>query len=285
MTIGSLFSGIGGLELGLEWAGLGPVKWQVENDAFCRRVLERHWPDAERFDDVRNVSARELEPVDVVCGGFPCQDISLAGRGDGIDGARSGLWSEFARIVGELRPRFVVVENVATLVTRGLDRVFGDLAEGGYDAIWFPLRASDIGASHRRERIFIVAHANGREIGIESKREPKRDPTTEHQRSGDQLGNSDSGRLKSGREVRTRKPVASRSSEELAHTAGEGRTRSKQGNERQRRAEPERTGEALADTHQRRLEGERSGRIHDGVGSPLGHDSHGRNRPFPPQTI
>ena len=161
LTIGSLFSGIGGLELGLERAGLGPVKWQVEIDPYCRAVLAKHWPDVERFDDVRTVGRECLAPVDVICGGFPCQDISSAGAKAGIAGARSGLWSEYARIVGETRPRYVVVENVSALVSRGLDRVLGDLADLGFDAVWFPLAAADVGAPHTRERIFVVAYADG----------------------------------------------------------------------------------------------------------------------------
>ena len=159
LSIGSLFSGIGGLELGLEWAGLGPTVWQVEQDPFCQRVLAKHWPDAQRFDDVRTVGASNLGPVDLICGGFPCQDLSYAGKGAGLAGARSGLWTEYARIVGELLPRFVVVENVAALAARGLDRVLGDLAALGYDAVWLPVRAADVGAPHRRERLFIVAYA------------------------------------------------------------------------------------------------------------------------------
>lgn len=157
-TIGSLFSGIGGLELGLELAGVGHTVWQVECDPFCRQVLAKHWPKTERFDDVRNVGKHNLKYVDVICGGFPCQDISFAGKGAGLAGERSGLWSEYLRIVGEIRPRFVVVENVAALRQRGLDVVLGNLTEAGYDAIWFPLRASDVGAPHRRERLFILAY-------------------------------------------------------------------------------------------------------------------------------
>ncbi len=159
MKIGSLFSGIGGLDLGLEWAGVGRTVWQVERDPFCRSVLERHWPNAARFDDVRTVGAHNLEPVDVICGGFPCQDISYAGKGLGLSGERSGLWYEFARIVGEMGPRFVVVENVAALITRGIGDVLGTLSDLGYDAQWRAIRASDVGAPHRRERIFIVAYA------------------------------------------------------------------------------------------------------------------------------
>lgn len=159
-AIGSLFSGIGGLELGLELAGVGHTAWQVECDSFCRQVLAKHWPNAERFDDVRNVGKHNLKYVDVICGGFPCQDISFAGKGAGLAGERSGLWYEYLRIVGEIRPRYVVVENVAALRQRGLSTVLGNLSEIGYDAVWFPLRASDVGAPHRRERLFILAYTS-----------------------------------------------------------------------------------------------------------------------------
>ena len=158
MRIGSLFSGAGGLELGLEWAGVGHTVWQVEFNPFCRDVLAKHWPDVQRFNDVREVGAHNLEPVDVICGGFPCQDISYAGKGAGLAGARSGLWYEFARIVGELGPRYVVVENVAALATRGLDQVLGTLSDLGYDAEWETLSARQVGAPHLRKRIFLIAY-------------------------------------------------------------------------------------------------------------------------------
>lgn len=158
MTVGSLFSGIGGLELGLEMVGLGPVVWQAERDPYASAVLARHWPTVRRYDDVRDIDERAERP-EVICGGFPCQDISNAGKRAGIEGERSGLWSEYARIVRVLRPRFVFVENVAALLARGIDRVLGDLAEAGYDAQWDCFRASDVGAPHRRERVFILAYA------------------------------------------------------------------------------------------------------------------------------
>ncbi len=160
VNVGSLFSGIGGLELGLERAGMRTV-FQVESDAYARAVLAKHWPNVRRFDDVRTVGAHNLPPCDVLCGGFPCQDISNAGKRAGIEGARSGLWSEFARIIREIRPRYVLVENVSALVGRGLDRVLRDLAALGFDAEWTCLRASDVGAPHRRERLFLVAYAVG----------------------------------------------------------------------------------------------------------------------------
>ncbi|MBU1483217.1 MAG: DNA (cytosine-5-)-methyltransferase [Gammaproteobacteria bacterium] len=160
--IGSLFSGIGGLELGLERAGLGRVVWQCESDPFARRVLAKHWPDAHRYDDIKTMGlCGKIEQVEVICGGFPCQDISVAGKGAGISGERSGLFYELMRIVRLVRPRVVVLENVSALTSRGLGEVLGELAEAGFDAEWSSISAGAIAAPHRRERIFIVAYANG----------------------------------------------------------------------------------------------------------------------------
>lgn len=155
LTIGSLFSGIGGLELGLERATGARTVWQVERDPFCLRVLTRHWPDAKRYNNVE--TAKDLPRVDIMCGGFPCQDISTAGRGGGIQGARSGLWREFARLIGEGRPRVVVVENVPALASRGLAVVLRDLDALGYVGSWNVVSAASVGAPHLRRRLFIVA--------------------------------------------------------------------------------------------------------------------------------
>jgi DNA (cytosine-5)-methyltransferase 1 len=157
MRIGSLFSGIGGLELGLEWAGLGYTVWQVEQSAFCRSILARHWPDAERFEDVKTVGGENLGEVDLICGGFPCQDLSGAGKGAGLTGDRSGLWFEFARIVQEMRPSWVIVENVASGADKWVDTVAACLAELEYETLPIPLSAADVGAPHIRKRVFIVA--------------------------------------------------------------------------------------------------------------------------------
>jgi len=164
MTFGSLFAGIGGFDLGLERAGM-VCKWQVEIDPFCRKVLTKHWPHVPKYEDVREVGAHNLERVNLLCGGFPCQDISVAGKGAGIDGARSGLWAEYARLIGELRPRYALVENVPALLGRGLGRVLGDLAEIGYDAEWECLPASAFGAPHRRDRIWLIAYSNANRAG------------------------------------------------------------------------------------------------------------------------
>jgi DNA (cytosine-5)-methyltransferase 1 len=157
-----LFSGIGGFSLGLERAGFRTVAF-CEIDPFCRRVLAKHWPEVPCYEDVRDLTAARLcadgiGPIDAICGGFPCQDISFAGEGAGIEGERSGLWSEYARLIGELRPRYVIVENVAALLSRGLGRVLGDLAEIGFDAEWDCIPASAVGAPHVRDRLWIVAY-------------------------------------------------------------------------------------------------------------------------------
>jgi DNA (cytosine-5)-methyltransferase 1 len=139
--------------------------WFAEVDPYASAVLRKHWPEVPNHGDVRNIGRGTVCPVDVLCGGFPCQDISNAGKRAGIDGERSGLWGEFARIIGELRPRFVIVENVAALLGRGIERVLGDLAALGFDAEWHCIPASAVGAPHRRDRVWIVAYADGREQG------------------------------------------------------------------------------------------------------------------------
>lgn len=165
MTVGSLFSGIGGLELGLERAGLGPVMWQAERDPYCLAVLRRHWPDARRFSDVREVGSGAAR-VDVVCGGFPCQPVSLAGRRLAQADER-WLWPEFARVIRAVEPKVVVIENVPGLRTAGLRDVLADLADLGFDAEWTCVAAGEdprrthgwphAGAPHERRRIFLVA--------------------------------------------------------------------------------------------------------------------------------
>jgi DNA (cytosine-5)-methyltransferase 1 len=171
LTAGSLFSGIGGLDLGYERAGF-QILWQCEPEPFCRAALAKHWPGVPCFMDVREIHAPGVcggicencvPPVDVLIGGFPCQDVSDAGQRKGIDGERSGLWKEYARLIRELRAhglRGVGIENVAGLFVRGIDTVLADLAEIGMDAEWEVVRASDpdIGAPHRRARVFIVAY-------------------------------------------------------------------------------------------------------------------------------
>ncbi len=161
LTFGSLFAGIGGIDLGLERAGMR-CDWQVEIDPYCQRILTKHWPDVPKFRDVRECGAHNLPPVDLIAGGFPCQDISDSGPKSGMRGQRSGpMWREFAGIICELRPHYVLVENSAALLGRGMGEVLGDLATIGYDTEWYCLPAAAIGAPHRRDRIFIMADAEG----------------------------------------------------------------------------------------------------------------------------
>ncbi len=165
MKVLDLFSGIGGFSLGLERAGFQTVAF-CEIESYCQAVLRKHWPDVPVYDDVRTLSVGRLAAdgifPDVICGGFPCQDISVAGTRVGIEGERSGLWHEYARLIGELRPRFAIVENVSALLSRGMDVVLGSLASLGYDAEWHCIPATAVGAPHRRDRIWIVAYPNGR---------------------------------------------------------------------------------------------------------------------------
>ena len=166
MTHVSLFSGIGGLDLAAEWAGFRTIL-QVESAEYPRRVLEEHWPGVPRINDIREVTSESVnESVTVVSGGFPCQDISQANQFNraGIDGERSGLWSEMCRVLCVLRPRWAVVENVPALLLRGLGRVLGDLACIGYDAEWDCLSAWQFGAPHARKRLFVVAYPAGERL-------------------------------------------------------------------------------------------------------------------------
>jgi DNA (cytosine-5)-methyltransferase 1 len=159
-----LFSGIGGFSLGLERSGYFETVAFCEIDPFCRKVLKKHWPEVPCYDDVRTLTSARLAAdgiaVDAICGGFPCQDISLAGSGAGLDGERSGLWQEIARINGEIRPRVVIVENVSALLSNGMGRVLGDLAALRYNAEWHCIQASRLGAPHDRDRVWIVAHTD-----------------------------------------------------------------------------------------------------------------------------
>ena len=158
----SLFSGIGGFDLGAHWAGLKfDGHFYSDIDPYANRIMQARFPNAIPLGDVTKIKVEELPHGDwIICGGFPCQDISFAGKGVGLAGARSGLWFEYSRILEGLRPSFAVVENVGALVGRGLDRVLISLAALGYDAEWQDIRASDVGAPHRRERLWIVAYPN-----------------------------------------------------------------------------------------------------------------------------
>ncbi len=172
IRIGSAFSGIGGFEVGLERSiSNSKTVWQIEQNPFCQKILRKHWPDAKIYDDVREVGAHNLEPVDIFCAGFPCQDISVAGKGEGLDGKKSGFWWECFRIISELRPRIIVLENVAAITFRGGREVVGSLASIGYDAEWTIISAKQFGAPHLRKRWFCVAYPNRDSQSSRSKHE------------------------------------------------------------------------------------------------------------------
>lgn len=162
LSVGSLFSGIGGFELGLEMTDGYEVAWQCEIEPFCLKVLEKHWPNVRRFTDIRRMGAEEEIPyVDVICGGFPCQPVSCAGKRKGAKDER-WLWPEFYRVVCCVRPEWVLIENVPGLLSADSGRLFAgilrDLSESGYDAEWNIVSAASVGAPHLRKRVFVVAH-------------------------------------------------------------------------------------------------------------------------------
>lgn len=161
MTHGSLFSGIGGFELGAQWAGI-PTLWSCEIEKFQRDILKRHFPKTKQYEDIRKL--RNPGYVDIISGGFPCQDISLAGKGAGISGSRSGLWNEMCRIIREVRPRYVVAENSPALLIRGFERILCDLSEIGYCAEWKCLSNFQFGFDHLRERVYIIAYADKKRL-------------------------------------------------------------------------------------------------------------------------
>ena len=187
LTFGSLFAGIGGLDLGLERAGMRCM-WQVEIDDYATSVLERHWPDVRRFADIRDCGQHNLLPVDLVCGGFPCQDVSLAGKRAGLRGRRTTLWAEYARIVREIEPTWVLAENVPGLRSSDVGAFFGtvvrELAACGHDIAWDCIPAAAVGAPHRRDRVFIVAHAAGTGLAQRQRHETARWARPESSRGG-----------------------------------------------------------------------------------------------------
>ena len=189
MKIGSLFSGYGGLDLAVRNVTGAEVAWHCEWEDAPSKILDAHFPGVPNYKDVSKVDFTQVEPVDILTGGFPCQDLSLAGKRKGLnEGTRSGLWSEFARAIETLNPRLVVIENVRGLLSasatnpelehcswcmgetgdgepalRALGAVLGDLADIGYDAKWQGVRASDAGAPHNRFRVFIIAYPKSAE--------------------------------------------------------------------------------------------------------------------------
>lgn len=157
-----LFSGIGGFALAARWAGIKTVQF-VEIDPFCQRVLQKNFKGVPIHDDIKTFKWAGERPF-LITGGFPCQDISCAGKGAGLDGERSGLWEYLRKTISELQPEYAIMENVSALTYRGLGRVIGDLAEIRYNAEWFVFPASFLGSPHKRERIWIVAYPNSERL-------------------------------------------------------------------------------------------------------------------------
>jgi DNA (cytosine-5)-methyltransferase 1 len=154
------FSGIGGFSLAARWLGGIETVQFVERDPYCQQVLAKHWPTVPIHDDICTFQP-EPGSADIICGGFPCQDISQAGKGAGLAGSRSGLFYELLRVVRLVGPRYIVLENVAAITHRGMDTVLGALAEAGYDAEWACIPAAAVGACHQRDRWWCVAYATG----------------------------------------------------------------------------------------------------------------------------
>ncbi len=162
LRIGSLCTGYGGLDMAILSVFGSRLVWCADSDRHVTALLDVRYPDIPNLGDLTRIDWRTVETVDIVAAGFPCQDISYNGRGAGIEkGARSGIWKNIVTGLRVLRPKLVVVENVAAIRRRGLDRVLGDLAEMGYYTVWTSVRASDIGAPHRRERVFILGYEQG----------------------------------------------------------------------------------------------------------------------------
>lgn len=159
---GSLFSGIGGFELGAEMAGIDTL-WNCEIERFQGEILKRRFSYATRYTDITKITG--LRYVDIISGGFPCQDISIAGKREGIRGKRSGLWSEMYRIIREVRPKYVIVENSPTLIISGFEQVLCDLSKSGYDAEWQCISNYAFGYPHKRERLYVIAYSD--KIGLQ----------------------------------------------------------------------------------------------------------------------
>ena len=184
LTVGSLFSGIGGLDLGLERAGM-KVIWQSEINPYANQVLAKHWPTIPNYGDIKNIDWTQLERPDVICGGYPCQPFSQAGHRKGEEDPRH-LWPWVRDAISALRPRYAIMENVRGHLSLGGTTVLADLAAIGYDAEWDIVSAQSVGANHRRDRIFIVAYPNGSNSADGRQREnlPREDSSGRDDRSG-----------------------------------------------------------------------------------------------------
>jgi len=179
LTVGSLFSGIGGFDLGLERAGM-KVIWQSEIDPFACKVLKKHWPDVPNLGDIKKIDWTNIERPDVICGGYPCQPFSTAGKRGGATDPRH-LWPAMFNAICLLRPRYALMENVRGHLSMGFDQVLGDLASVGFNAEWQVIPAAAVGAPHKRDRVFIVAYPNNARVGTQ-RREVQRQKSSGEQK-------------------------------------------------------------------------------------------------------
>ena len=228
LTVGSLFSGIGGIDLGLERAGMN-VKWHSEIDPYACCVLKKHWPTTPNLGNIKDIDWSSVEPVDLIAGGYPCQPFSTAGKRQGEKDERH-LWPYFLRAISELRPRYAFLENVRGHLSMGFDRVLGDLTEIGYDAEWQIVSAASVGAPHRRDRIICVAYPNDAgsgtpQCGIDFNwsEEIKERQFAQFGISGQckNVADSDSGRQQKRDKAIWDIPIVSKSSQPLAHAYSE----------------------------------------------------------------
>jgi len=179
LTVGSLFSGIGGFDLGLERAGM-KVIWQSEIDQFACKVLKKHWPNVPNLGDITKIDWTKVERPNIVCGGYPCQPFSTAGRRGGENDPRH-LWPAMHNAINILRPRYAIMENVRGHLSLGFGRVLGDLAEIGYDTEWQVIPAAAVGAPHKRDRVFIVAYPNNAGVGTQRRKIQRQKPSGEQE--------------------------------------------------------------------------------------------------------
>ncbi len=272
-----LFSGIGGFALGAYWAGVRFEKhYFSEVDAYCNSIYSLRFPTAIPLGDIKKINVETMldnKKEWIITGGFPCQDISIAGKGEGIKGERSGLWFAMFDVIRILRPRFAIIENVGAITHRGLDTVLGCLAEIGYDAEWQDIRASDVGAPHRRERIWILAYPGDGTDRTDRGKEREKDSipgkcgeagcsrvfggTSEN---SEDVANPDKGQCdRQEKEVRTRGNSINIGSQDVANTSivGCNERANKQGKECKevRGSEPTECSKTLVDTNKERLQG------------------------------
>lgn len=178
MTLGSLFDGISGFPLAASWAGI-ETKWISEIDPYCLKASKKNFPNAIQYGDIKEI--RNPAYVDIISGGFPCQDLSIAGKGKGITGEKSGLWFENYRIINEVRPRYVVIENSPELLKKGFEKVLYPLSEIGYNVEWDCFYAWEFGMPHNRERLYAVAYSN--ELGLQILQSVRREINTKEKSS------------------------------------------------------------------------------------------------------